>query len=176
MPEAPLGPARALAARQSRVTRLGGVLSQCRETMAAPDPPFASACAGLVTGLAGELALVVFSCSAAAGPYALVASAGEVTALPGLHLATPAEPHADLIGAALLQDRPVVCRRSRNDPAHTPWAERAWRAGFEAACAVPFGAGPGRSGVLAVYSRDPEAFGADEFELLVDLAAALDRR
>lgn len=132
-------------------------------------------CDALVRGHEGDLALVAYSCAGAAGPLDIAAGAGVTSALPGLSLAPHEEPLTDLIGAALLQGRPVVCRRARTDPAHDRWSARAWRLGFATACAAPFDAGPGRSGVLAVFSPDERAFGADELDLLVDIAAALGR-
>jgi hypothetical protein len=162
-----------------RVASLTAALRACEAAPADVDVPRALlelVCAELVLHHPGDLALAAFSCAGAAGPVAIEACAGATSALAGLSLGRGEEPLTDLIGAALLQQRPVVCHRSRNDPAHARWGERAWRLGFATACAAPFEAGPGRSGVLAVFSPDERALGADELDLLVDIAAALARR
>ena len=148
---------------------------QADGTAEVPTTVLQEVCAQLVRHHDADLALVGFSCAGAAGPVALAASAGATGALRGLSLGTGEEPLTDLVGAALLQGRPVVCRRARNDPAHARWAARAWRLGFSTACAAPFPAGPGRTGVLAVFSPDDAAFGPDELDLLVDIAASLAR-
>jgi hypothetical protein len=134
-----------------------------------------AACALACAGEPGRLALVAFACADAAGPIDIVAAAGDRNALAALQLAGGHDVSSSLLGAALLQRRPVVCRRSRNDPAHARWGDRAWRAGFLAACAVPFGAGPGRAGVLAVFSRLDGAFAPDELDCLVEAASELER-
>ncbi len=153
-------------------------LRVCRElspSVAVPLPALRALCEALVSGHDGDLALVAHSCAGAAGPLDILAHAGAVSAIPDLCLVAREDPLVDLIGAALLQGRPVVCRRTRTDPAHARWAERAWRLGFSTACAAPFDAGPGRSGAVAVFSPGAHTFDADELDLLVDIAAALRR-
>ena len=162
----------------SRFDNLGAALQTCHAADASCEVPTAvlcTVCQELVRQHEQDLALVAFSCAGSAGPVAIAASAGLTSALTGLSLGTGEEPLTDLVGAALLQGRPVVCRRTRNDPAHARWSQRAWRLGFATACAAPFEAGPGRTGVLAVFSPDEAAFGPDELDLLVDIAAALAR-
>lgn len=162
----------------SRTDNLAAALHRCGATEPAGEVPprlLQEVCDELVRRHEGDLALIAFACAGAAGPVAIAASAGATSALPGLSLGTGEEPLTDLVGAALLQGRPVVCRRVRNDPAHARWSQRAWRLGFTTACAVPFEAGPGRTGVLAVFSPEDSSFGADELDLLVDIAAALAR-
>lgn len=161
-----------------RRARLEAALGLCRRagpTAAVPHEVLDAVCAAVVGDSPGDLAVVAFCCAGAAGPVDLAASAGAVAVLPVLNLGTGEAPLTDLIGAALLQGRPVVCRRTRSDPAHARWADHAWRLGFGLACAAPFEAGPGRTGVLALFSPDEHAFGADELDLLVDIAAALAR-
>ena len=161
-----------------RLDNLGAALQTCRAAGSSREVPTAVLCAvcrELVSHHERDLALVAFCCAGSAGPVAVAASAGLTSALTGLSLGTDEQPLTDLVGAALLQGRPVVCRRTRNDPAHARWSQRAWRLGFTTACAAPFEAGPGRTGVLAVFSPDDEAFGPDELDLLVDIAAALAR-
>lgn len=162
----------------TRAENLAAALQACQSAGADPELPASLlefVCATLVHHQPGDLAVAAFSCAGSAGPLDIAASAGATSALAGLHLGV-GEAVTDLIGAALLRARPVVCRRTMTDPAHARWSERAWRVGFATACAAPFDAGPGRAGVLAVFSPDERAFCADELDLLVDIAAALGRR
>lgn len=135
----------------------------------------AEVCERATAGEPGRLALIAFACEGAAGPLCIAATAGDRTALPALQLGGAHDPSTGLLGAALLQRRPVVCHQSRADPAHARWAERAWRAGFRAGCAIPFVAGEGRTGVLGVFSPLDQSLGADEFDGLVEMVSALER-
>jgi GAF domain-containing protein len=142
-------------------------------SVAAGESAFTAACERACVGEAGRVALVAFACADTAGPIVIAATAGTRDAVAALHLGTGQEVSSGLLGAALLQRRPVVCHHSRNDPAHARWSDRAWRAGFRAACAIPFDAGPGRTGVLGVFSPQDQAFGADELDRLVEIAEAV---
>lgn len=162
----------------SRVARLQHALEVCSHPAETPlerTALFQTICERVIDPAHTELAVIAVSCRGTAGPAMIAGAAGAVDALPALNLGTNEQPLTDLMGAALLQDRPVVCRRSRSDPAHVRWAGRAWQLGFAAACAMPFAASATCTGVLGVFSADEQAFAPDVLDALVDIAAALSR-
>ncbi|TAM60346.1 EAL domain-containing protein [bacterium] len=95
------------------------------------------------------------------GELELVAAAG-----PGAALA----PHALQTG---VRDRSVVVRAG--EPAFEPWREAALRLGIVAAASLPLYVAERLAGALTAYAAAEHAFGADELELLTEMAQAVGR-
>ena len=76
-------------------------------------------------------------------------------------------------GMALRTGEAVLARDILTAPEFVPWREEALRRGYAASIALPLKAGGQLLGVLNIYASQPEAFDADEVELLKRLAANL---
>ncbi len=63
--------------------------------------------------------------------------------------------------------------RNVQDPAFEPWLDEARRRGFASVAALPLTSGERAFGVLCVYAAELDAFGADELDLLVEMASDL---
>jgi GAF domain-containing protein len=72
--------------------------------------------------------------------------------------------------AALLSRKPVAVSRIGPDALEGCWSSRAYEAGFRSVVSFPFEGGRALSGVLTIYSRDPDAFSGDDQSLLGQLA------
>ena len=76
-------------------------------------------------------------------------------------------------GRAIRSGRPVVAQHLLTAPGYEPWRAEASRRGYAASAALPI-AGPDRvMGALNLYAADPNAFDADELDLLERVTAAL---
>jgi PAS domain S-box-containing protein len=83
------------------------------------------------------------------------------------------------VGTAIREARTVIVQRALEDPKLAPWHDLLRKLGAQAVAAFPLTADGAVVGALAVYSADPQAFDAQEVELLERVAAnislALDR-
>lgn len=94
---------------------------------------------------------------------------GSIFSVP-LMLSGCASSDIDPAVAALLSRKPVTVSRIGPDAFEGCWSSRAYEAGFRSAVSFPFEGGRVRSGVLTIYSREPDAFGGDGQSLLGQLA------
>ena len=73
-------------------------------------------------------------------------------------------------GIAIRSGEPCIGRNLLTDPNHAPWRAEAVRFGYAAASAFPLRVDGDVIGVLAICAAEPDAFGAEEAELLGELA------
>jgi diguanylate cyclase (GGDEF)-like protein/PAS domain S-box-containing protein len=76
-------------------------------------------------------------------------------------------------GTAIREQRTVVMRDLRANPAFAPWLEEAVKHGYAACVALPVTAGDRTFGALSIYAAEAEAFDAEEVNLLEELASDL---
>ena len=77
------------------------------------------------------------------------------------------------IGIAIRTGRTQVNRDYLKNPAIQPWREAAQQRGFQSSIALPFTQKSGVRASLTIYSVLPDAFSADEVDLLEELTANL---
>ncbi len=73
-------------------------------------------------------------------------------------------------GTAIRTGRPVVGRSFLTDPELAPWRAQAIQHGFASSLAVPLRADGRAFGALTIYATAPDAFSAENVELLAGLA------
>jgi len=73
-------------------------------------------------------------------------------------------------GTAIRTGRPATCRNMLLDPKFKPWRAEALKRGYASSLVLPLSAEGQVFGALNVYAAEPEAFGAEEFTLLAELA------
>jgi PAS domain S-box-containing protein len=74
-------------------------------------------------------------------------------------------------GTAIRTGTTAIVKRITTDPAFAPWREEALKRGYESSIALPL-KGEGRVlGALNIYAQEPDAFDAEELELLEELAS-----
>ncbi len=73
-------------------------------------------------------------------------------------------------GTAIRTGRPVLGRSFLTDPELAPWREQAIQHGFASSLALPLRAEDGPFGALTIYASMPNAFSAEDVELLSGLA------
>lgn len=73
-------------------------------------------------------------------------------------------------GTAIRSDRPVLARNSPADPAFAAWREEAVQRGCASCIALPLHDAGCRFGAIDLYSAEPDAFAAEEVDLLAVLA------
>jgi len=76
-------------------------------------------------------------------------------------------------GSAIRSGRTVVVQDFLTNPSTTPWREAARQHGYQASIALPLIKRHEVFGVFCVYATEPFAFGAEEVELLEQLASDL---
>ena len=76
-------------------------------------------------------------------------------------------------GTAIRTGQPVVARNFATDPALGPWREAALKHGFTSSIALPLPGEGGCLGSLTMYAPEPDAFDAEETQLLGQLAGDL---
>ncbi len=76
-------------------------------------------------------------------------------------------------GTAIRTRNPYVVRNILNDEHFVPWREDAARHGYASTAALPLIVNQEPLGVLRVYAEAPEAFDAEEMQLLMELAGDL---
>ena len=73
------------------------------------------------------------------------------------------------VGAAIRENRPVICNTIQTDPDMLPWREQAVCNGFNSSACFPVRLPAGAGAGLVVYSTECEFFCAEEEKLLVDI-------
>ncbi|WP_052452045.1 bifunctional diguanylate cyclase/phosphodiesterase [Noviherbaspirillum autotrophicum] len=74
------------------------------------------------------------------------------------------------VGTTLRTGRPTVTNSFQSDPRMGPWREQALRRGFNSKITLPLVHDGQNFGVLNVYAAEPDAFDAEEVDLLTGLA------
>lgn len=101
-----------------------------------------------------------------------VASAGrEKDYLNGVRISWDSQPTGcGPVGSAIRTGKAVVEPGIRTSERFLPWREAALQRGFESCIALPLRWRAADYGVLVIYATDPNAFPAEEFEALSELA------
>jgi len=74
-------------------------------------------------------------------------------------------------GTAIRTGRPVIANDFSTDSDFTPWREQATKRGFASSIALPFGSENTQPlGAISIYAAEPNAFTAEEVQLLTQLA------
>jgi diguanylate cyclase (GGDEF)-like protein/PAS domain S-box-containing protein len=76
-------------------------------------------------------------------------------------------------GTAARTGRTEICRNIHTDPRMMPWRADALERGYASSIALPLICDGVVVGILSIYAREPDAFGADETTLLQELAEDL---
>ncbi len=76
-------------------------------------------------------------------------------------------------GTAIRTGRPCTCRNMLADLKFAPWREQALKRGYASSLAVPLLTAGRAFGAITVYARQPDAFSAEEVNLLAELAGDL---
>jgi signal transduction histidine kinase len=76
-------------------------------------------------------------------------------------------------GTAIRTGQPIIARNILTDPYFAPWREQAVRRGYASSIALPLLAGDRAIGALNIYATEPDAFDAEEIELLTEMAGDL---
>ena len=76
-------------------------------------------------------------------------------------------------GTAIRTAKPYVTRQLATEPGFTPWRDEASRRGYAACAAFPLVVHDRVIGVLAIYAGETDAFDAQEFNLLIEMAEDL---
>ncbi|MDQ6957700.1 MAG: PAS domain S-box protein [Mariprofundaceae bacterium] len=74
-------------------------------------------------------------------------------------------------GRAIREKKTIVCQNILQDPTFQPWRDQAVRHGYASCAAFPLMIDGNVMGVLNIYASEPEAFHADEINLLEELAS-----
>jgi signal transduction histidine kinase/CheY-like chemotaxis protein len=75
------------------------------------------------------------------------------------------------VGTAFRSGKPSVCRDMLTDPRFKPWRAQAVKRGYASSISLPLRGDDGKTfGVVSIYSKEPDAFTAQEVELLTGLA------
>ncbi|MBL8254857.1 MAG: PAS domain S-box protein, partial [Candidatus Competibacter sp.] len=77
------------------------------------------------------------------------------------------------MGTAIRTERPCLVRHIASDSRFALWRAEAAKRGYAAVCALPLIAGDQLFGALGIYSSVPDAFDAEEIDLLGELASDL---
>jgi PAS domain S-box-containing protein len=73
-------------------------------------------------------------------------------------------------GTAIRTGGPAIARNMLTDPAYAPWRDQATQRGYASSIALPLMAEEQAFGALIIYAAEPDAFDAEEVELLSELA------
>jgi PAS domain S-box-containing protein len=76
-------------------------------------------------------------------------------------------------GTAIRTGRPAVCKNILKDPKFVPWRGEAVRRGYGSSISLPISVGGKVIGALNIYATEPDAFDAEEVNLLEELASDL---
>lgn len=76
-------------------------------------------------------------------------------------------------GKAIRTGRPAICKNILRDPQFVPWREEAVRRGYGSSIALPIRMSGKVVGALNIYAKEPDAFDAEEVNLLEELAGDL---
>ncbi len=77
------------------------------------------------------------------------------------------------VGTAMRMAAPVVVRSVADDAGFAPWRAAALARGYGSVLALPLLRDSAAFGVIAIYAAEPDAFDADELQLLSEVAAVL---
>lgn len=77
------------------------------------------------------------------------------------------------VGTAMRTAAPVVVRSVADDAGFAPWRAAALARGYGSVLALPLLRDGAAFGVIAIYAAEPDAFDADELQLLSEVAAVL---
>jgi PAS domain S-box-containing protein len=92
----------------------------------------------------------------------------------GLHVTWhPTERGLGPVGTSVRECRTVVLTDIATDPSYAPWRSTALALGYVSGAAIPLCAGNQAFGTLVIYSDERDAFGAEEIDLLEQLAGDL---
>lgn len=73
-------------------------------------------------------------------------------------------------GTAIRTGKPAMCRNMLTDPKFKPWREEALKRGYASSIVLPMLSHGKAFGAVSIYSREAEAFDAEEIDLLAELA------
>lgn len=73
-------------------------------------------------------------------------------------------------GTAIRTGKPCICGNIQTDPMYQPWRQEALSRGYLSTMALPLIDSGVTLGAMSIYSPQPNAFGAEEVELLMELA------
>ncbi|MGO8942131.1 MAG: PAS domain S-box protein [Syntrophobacteraceae bacterium] len=73
-------------------------------------------------------------------------------------------------GTAVRTGTPDVCMNMQTEIRMRPWREQAIKRGYASSVGLPLKTGGQTSGVLTIYSKEPDSFSGDEVKLLAELA------
>ena len=73
-------------------------------------------------------------------------------------------------GTAIRTGQPVVARIALSDPGFAPWRAEALKHGYASSIALPLRREEQTFGALNIYAAEPDAFAAEEIQLLAELA------
>ncbi|MFH0967991.1 MAG: PAS domain S-box protein, partial [Methanobacteriota archaeon] len=76
-------------------------------------------------------------------------------------------------GTAIRTENTVICKYIQTDPFFTPWREEAIERGYASSIAIPIRIADEIFGSLNIYSAEPDAFDAEEQDLLEELTRDL---
>jgi PAS domain S-box-containing protein len=76
-------------------------------------------------------------------------------------------------GTCIRTRQPVAIQRIATDPMMALWRTEALERGYASSLAIPLITNSTAFGALSIYAREPEAFGAEEMKLLIELASDL---
>ncbi len=74
-------------------------------------------------------------------------------------------------GTSIRTGRPTVCKNILKDPRFAPWRGEAVRRGYGSSIALPVRTGDKVIGALNIYATEPDAFHAEEVQLLEELVS-----
>ena len=158
-----------------KVNRALQVLSQCNEIMvrAREEADFLNAVCTSIVGY-GEYRLVWvgFAEDDERNIVKPVAFAGYEKGYLSAVKVTWDSSEAELVpaGKAIRTGKTSICENMLTDPAYAPWREEVIKRGYASSIAFPLVDGGLTLGSLSIYAAVPNAFDAEEVELLTELA------
>ncbi|HXG51278.1 MAG TPA: GAF domain-containing protein [candidate division Zixibacteria bacterium] len=158
-----------------RSNRMLYMLSRCNEALprAAGENDFLHEVCRLVVEAGYQLAWIGFAEEDGEKTVRPVARAGRGEDYIGAISVHWGEDAASLgpTGTAIRTGKPAIARHIAEDPSFAPWREQALARGFASSIALPLTAGERVFGALNIYAGEPDAFDAEEIQLLANLAS-----
>ena len=164
--------------RLHRTTRSYKVLSRCLRVLvrATDEIDLArSVCRAIVEEAGFRLAWVGYAEDDEARTVRPVAQAGyEAGYLETVHVTwADTERGRGPTGTSVREGRPSVFQNVVTNPAFAPWREAALERGYASVIGLPLSVGGKTIGAVTIYAPEPDAFDAEEADLLEELAADL---